>query len=62
VDLEARNKQGRTVFLEACRFRDASVVGLADLFDANVNARDYDGKSCKCITLACCRTHAKEIS
>ncbi|KAK0717516.1 ankyrin repeat-containing domain protein [Lasiosphaeria miniovina] len=45
VDLEARDNEGKTVLLEACRWRDESILGLVKL-GADVRARDKVGKTC----------------
>ncbi|KAH6984242.1 ankyrin repeat-containing domain protein [Ilyonectria sp. MPI-CAGE-AT-0026] len=43
--LEARNNRGRTVFLEACRFRDTAISEFLSR-GADIQARDEEGKGC----------------
>ncbi|KAH7142003.1 ankyrin repeat-containing domain protein [Dactylonectria macrodidyma] len=45
AELEARNNHGRTVFLEACRFRDTAISEFLSR-DADIQAQDEDGKGC----------------
>lgn len=46
AELEARNNHGRTVFLEACRFRDPAISELLSR-DADLQAQDEEGKGCE---------------
>ncbi|KAH7002638.1 ankyrin repeat-containing domain protein [Ilyonectria destructans] len=43
--LEARNNHGRTVFLEACRFRDPAISEFLSR-GADIQAQDEEGKGC----------------
>ncbi|KAH7142589.1 ankyrin repeat-containing domain protein [Dactylonectria estremocensis] len=45
AELEARNNHGRTVFLEACRFRDTAISEFLRR-DANIRAQDEEGRGC----------------
>ena len=55
IDLEKKNRYGRTVFLEACRTGTDSCINTFVAMRSNVLATDNDGKTCEwgCLAFVC---------